>query len=77
MMVTIGCTYRRCQRATCSKGDEMVTIGRFGTVTIAENDGKLVVKKNGGIIFEGPTEEFIDVLERHKKFMDYIDSQEG
>jgi len=55
----------------------MVTIGRFGTVTITEYNGKLIVKKNGDTIFEGVAEEFVDVLERHKKFMDYIDSQEG
>ena len=76
-MMTTGSTCRRCQRATCPKEVKMVAIGRFGTLTITEHDGKLIVRKNGDTIFDGMAEEFTDVLERHKKFMDYIDAQEG
>ena len=55
----------------------MVLIGRFGNLAISSQDGKISVKRNGEAIFEGKIEEFMDVLERHTKFMDYIDSQEG
>ena len=55
----------------------MELVGRFGTVRIAEDGGRISVKRNGEDIFDGKIEEFMDVLERHKKFMDYIDSQES
>lgn len=72
-----GCTFRHCQRVTCSKGMKMQIVGRFGNLVISEADGLMSVSRNGEVIFEGSVEEFMDVLERHKKFMDYIDSQEG
>lgn len=55
----------------------MELVGRFGILRIAEDRGMVSVTRNGDVIFVGPIEEFMDVLDRHRKFMDYIDSQEG